>query len=116
VNHAYDGDERGAERGPVVVLARRIDVRLVVTVADLGGGIKPRLDSPGVGLGLPMVSALANEVRIDSDDRGAAVSIGFDCDDAGGNASAPDPSMRTADMRGELERAREILLRMGTAG
>jgi hypothetical protein len=116
VSHAYVGDERGPERSPVIVLARRLDGRLVVTVADLGHGIKPRLDSRGAGLGLPMISALANEVRIDSDDCGAAVSIGFDCDDAGGNASAPGPSMGTAYLRREVERAREMLRRVAPAG
>jgi serine/threonine-protein kinase RsbW/stage II sporulation protein AB (anti-sigma F factor) len=38
---------------------------LVVTVADRGRGIVPREDSPGAGLGLGLIDALADRVELD---------------------------------------------------
>ena len=67
----------------MLVLARVLRGRLIVTVADRGGGMTPKIDSPGLGLGLPIVSQLAGDVRIDSDERGAAVSMSFECAGAG---------------------------------
>jgi serine/threonine-protein kinase RsbW len=78
VTHAYVGSE---EPGPVFVVARSNDEGLEVIVSDRGRGIVPRLDSPGLGLGLPLVSRLGRDVRIDSDaDEGASVSVRFECD------------------------------------
>ncbi|HEX6025577.1 MAG TPA: ATP-binding protein [Solirubrobacter sp.] len=37
---------------------------LMVTVSDDGAGFAPRLDSPGLGLGLPMISALTSSMSI----------------------------------------------------
>ena len=66
VLHAYVG----REPGPILVLAREIDGYLVIIVADCGGGIRPRLDSPGLGIGLPIVGRIADDVRIESDGAG----------------------------------------------
>lgn len=107
VNHAYVG----LEPGPVVVLARLIRGRLVVTVADRGRGMVPRVDSPGIGLGLPLVSRLADDVRIDSGDDGAVIALGFACEDATARGFRSGSSDLAADLRSELERAREALQR-----
>jgi serine/threonine-protein kinase RsbW len=64
VVHAYPG---GIE-GPMEVLAS-IDAReLTVLVRDWGGGIRPRSDSPGLGLGLSLMAALAETVQLGRDD------------------------------------------------
>ena len=107
VNHAYIG----LEPGPVIVLARLIRGRLVVTVADRGRGMQPRVDSPGLGLGLPLVSQLAEDVRIDSGEQGAAISMGFECQAATARVFRRGSADLATDLRSELERAREVLKR-----
>ena len=104
VIHAYSG--RGA--GDVLVMARVLRGRLVVTVADRGRGIAPSVDSPGLGLGLPLVSQLAEDVRIDSDEAGAAVSVSFECEGARGKGFAAGRGIGKH-LRDELERAREAM-------
>ena len=107
VSHAYIG----LEPGPVIVLARLIRGRLVVTVADRGRGMQPRVDSPGLGLGLPLVSQLADDVRIDSGEQGAAISMGFECEAAAAREFRSGSADLAADLRNELERARQVLRR-----
>ena len=59
VVHAYPNGE-----GPLVVRAS-IDGDLVtVVVADRGRGITPRPDSPGLGLGLPLIATLADSLEL----------------------------------------------------
>lgn len=52
VLHAYVGH---AEPGPVRVVAAVRDDHIHVTVTDEGRGMVPRVDSPGLGLGLPLI-------------------------------------------------------------
>jgi serine/threonine-protein kinase RsbW len=60
VVHAYpDGHE-----GPLEVLASLLDEELTVLVRDEGKGITPRPDSPGLGLGLPLIASLAESVQL----------------------------------------------------
>jgi anti-sigma regulatory factor (Ser/Thr protein kinase) len=60
VVHAYpNGDE-----GPLDVAATLRDERLVVVVRDIGRGIVPRADSPGLGLGLPLIATLAESLEL----------------------------------------------------
>ena len=61
VVHAYP-DGAGAIR----VTASHVDGGLVVTVRDHGGGMAPRVDTPGLGVGLPVIAAIAQSVEIDS--------------------------------------------------
>ncbi|HWH15269.1 MAG TPA: ATP-binding protein [Miltoncostaeaceae bacterium] len=67
VLHAYAGDT-----GAMEVRVRQDDRSLVVTVRDEGAGIVPRAEktSPGLGLGLQMIAALADDVRIAAGDGG----------------------------------------------
>jgi anti-sigma regulatory factor (Ser/Thr protein kinase) len=51
--------------GEVRVEARVCDEELVVTVADDGCGMVPRLDSPGLGVGLPFIAQAADTLDID---------------------------------------------------
>ena len=65
VVHAYpDGRE-----GPLEVLATLAGEELTVVVRDEGEGITPRRDSPGLGLGLPLIASLAEKVQLGHDAR-----------------------------------------------
>ena len=60
VVHAY----RGRAVGTVEVTAGLCDDRLLVAVSDHGCGLVPRPDSPGLGLGLAMISQVTDDLRI----------------------------------------------------
>ncbi len=68
VVHAYPDDHEG----PLEVTATMLDEdRLEVVVRDEGPGIGPRADSPGLGLGLPLIVSLTESVQLGrgADDR-----------------------------------------------
>jgi serine/threonine-protein kinase RsbW len=53
--------------------------RLVVVVRDHGAGMAPRVDSPGLGVGLPVMAAIAEALEIDTPDgTGTLVRMTFD--------------------------------------
>ncbi|HEY5261856.1 MAG TPA: ATP-binding protein [Solirubrobacteraceae bacterium] len=63
VVHAYpEGHE-----GPMEVTASMHGNELTVLVRDWGRGIRPRSDSPGLGLGLSMIAALAEQLQLGHD-------------------------------------------------
>jgi serine/threonine-protein kinase RsbW len=64
VVHAYQGSEPGA----MEVLASMEDDEMIVCVRDWGRGIRPRPDSPGLGLGLSLIAALAETVQLGHDE------------------------------------------------
>jgi serine/threonine-protein kinase RsbW/stage II sporulation protein AB (anti-sigma F factor) len=64
VLHAY----RETEVGEVRVVACDEPDRLVVVVRDYGGGMLPRADSPGLGLGLPLISTMTDALQIEAAD------------------------------------------------
>ncbi len=64
VLHAY----RDMEVGDVRVVACNKPDRLVVVVRDYGGGMLPRADSPGLGLGLPLISSMTDALQIEAAD------------------------------------------------
>lgn len=68
VLHAYVG----LPPGPVRVAAWVEDDRLLVEVSDDGSGMMPRLDSPGLGVGLPFIAETADALDISSSPRGGA--------------------------------------------
>lgn len=43
---------------------------LVITVTDDGGGMVPRPDSPGLGMGLPIIARLARTLDVRSPESG----------------------------------------------
>ena len=55
VHHAYVGSEPGEIRVAVHIGEHEIEV----LVEDDGRGMRPRPDSPGLGLGLPLIASLA---------------------------------------------------------
>jgi anti-sigma regulatory factor (Ser/Thr protein kinase) len=59
--------------GNVALEARHTGDHLVLSVADQGTGIRPRLDSPGLGLGLPLVGRVADRVDIKAADGGGTL-------------------------------------------
>lgn len=61
VMHAYRGHERP---GAIEVEARRPNGYLCVYVRDRGCGLGAHDDSPGLGLGLPLISQTAAEVDV----------------------------------------------------
>jgi serine/threonine-protein kinase RsbW len=64
VVHAYPDGE-----GPMSVTAGLVDGALTVIVSDEGRGILPRPDSPGLGLGLPLIATLATTLELGTNDR-----------------------------------------------
>ena len=60
--HAYVD---APEPGEIEVIAQRVaDDCLEILVCDEGRGMLPRRDSPGVGLGLPLVATLAESFEV----------------------------------------------------
>jgi serine/threonine-protein kinase RsbW len=67
VVHAYRYDARP---GPVEMEAELDGDSLWVRVRDQGHGLVPRLDSPGLGLGLPLISQMSASSEIVSPQHG----------------------------------------------
>ena len=63
VVHAYPDSE-----GPIEVAVYLGDDQLMLVVRDEGRGIVPRTDSPGLGLGLPLIATLAEALELGTDD------------------------------------------------
>jgi serine/threonine-protein kinase RsbW len=74
VLHAY-GD---TTPGPLYVAATLGGESLTVWICDIGSGMRPRRDSPGLGLGLGVITQLCDEVLISSDaNAGTSVNATF---------------------------------------
>jgi serine/threonine-protein kinase RsbW len=72
VIHAYrDGD------GDLSVRASVEDGELLVVVADRGIGLAPRRDSPGLGLGMPLMASVTSRFRVVSRGGGTEVHMAF---------------------------------------
>ena len=63
VVHAYPDGE-----GAMEIAAAIRDGRLSIAVRDDGRGMLPRADSPGLGLGLPLIATLAETLELGRDD------------------------------------------------
>ena len=61
VVHSYRDSPR---RGEFTVAIEWEDDHLHVTVRDHGCGMQPRTDSPGAGLGLPLIASLAETFSV----------------------------------------------------
>jgi anti-sigma regulatory factor (Ser/Thr protein kinase) len=61
VVHAY---RKLGKRGPVEVEARRPEGYLCIYVRDHGSGMRRRRDSPGLGLGLPLINETAWDLDV----------------------------------------------------
>ena len=60
VLHGY----RDAGRGEFTMAVEWEDDTIRVTVRDHGCGMKPRMDSPGAGLGLPLIATLSDSFSV----------------------------------------------------
>ena len=61
VVHAYRDADQPRD---VEIEARKPDGYLCVYVRDRGQGMRPRLDSPGLGLGLPLIADSARSIEV----------------------------------------------------
>ncbi|MGZ6709086.1 MAG: ATP-binding protein [Solirubrobacteraceae bacterium] len=76
VIHAYIDESRPGD--VEVFVERHPDNGLEIHVCDEGRGMMPRSDSPGLGVGLPLVAKLAQHFRIETRPTGGtAVSMIF---------------------------------------
>jgi serine/threonine-protein kinase RsbW/stage II sporulation protein AB (anti-sigma F factor) len=75
VVHAY---RRSPVPGEIHLRALVEDNALVVEVRDDGSGPSPRTDSPGMGLGLPLMARLTRELQVlDREPSGTLVRLMF---------------------------------------
>jgi anti-sigma regulatory factor (Ser/Thr protein kinase) len=51
--------------GTVEIEATVRDQDVSITVRDDGSGFRPRIDSPGLGLGMPLMTTLADHLEVD---------------------------------------------------
>lgn len=65
--------------GTIRVEADISDGELRIRVCDKGIGMAPRPDSPGLGLGLPVIASVAQHVEIVRDGPGTEVHMAFPC-------------------------------------
>jgi serine/threonine-protein kinase RsbW len=74
VVHAYRG-----RPGKMSLCVEATDGELLVKVVDEGEGLSPRPDSPGLGLGLPLIARVADrfEVHPGPDGRGTELCMVF---------------------------------------
>jgi anti-sigma regulatory factor (Ser/Thr protein kinase) len=75
VQHAY----RDREPGDVTATARHEGGTLRIVIADSGGGMVPRTDSPGHGLGLPLIAQLTDAFEVISNATGTEIHLTFPC-------------------------------------
>lgn len=75
VVHAYRNEPPGDVR---VVACAKLG-QLEVVVRDWGSGLRPRPDSPGLGLGLPMIASLATDISVEAAaDTGTLIRMHFE--------------------------------------
>jgi serine/threonine-protein kinase RsbW/stage II sporulation protein AB (anti-sigma F factor) len=67
VVHAYADAKRP---GPLIVTAETADDMLTIVVADHGRGMRPRPDSPGLGLGLPLTAQVTAALEVRHNEHG----------------------------------------------
>ena len=78
VIHAYR-----EHRGDLRLSVRVEDGELQLVIADRGAGLEPRTDSPGLGLGLPIMAHLTDRFEIVSGPDGTEIHLAFRCAQAG---------------------------------
>lgn len=70
VVHAYRESE-----GSLHVHAHVDGAELVVVVSDTGSGLAPRADSPGLGLGMPLMASVTTRFHVVSQGRGRGTEV-----------------------------------------
>lgn len=64
VVHAYPGDDEGLMDLDVTLPGPDDAREVLLVVRDNGRGMAPRADSPGLGVGLPLIATLASSLQI----------------------------------------------------
>src|SRR4029450_11018394 len=84
--HAYVG----GPPGPVTLVAWLESEALLLELRDEGRGMAPRIDSPGAGLGIPMMGRLADQLYITAGPggNGTIVRMRFGAHSAGGDRAS----------------------------
>jgi len=75
--HAYRHVQQPADER-IELEATCVEEHLRVIVRDFGCGMAPRLDSPGLGLGLPLIAASTTSVQIDAPPDGGRTEIAME--------------------------------------
>ena len=75
VLHAYRTSEGTGDGKTFRVVAERDGTIVSVSVSDDGDGMTPRSDSPGLGLGLPLIATLCDAVSIGPASAGAGTVV-----------------------------------------
>jgi serine/threonine-protein kinase RsbW len=78
VVHAYRQSE-----GHLRVHAHVEAAELIVVVVDTGSGLAPRADSPGLGLGMPLMASVTTRFSVVSQGNGTEVHMAFALPDDG---------------------------------
>jgi len=64
--------------GTVEIEAMARDHDVSITIHDDGSGFRPRIDSPGLGLGMPLMTSLADHMEVDNlGHGGTAITLRF---------------------------------------
>jgi serine/threonine-protein kinase RsbW/stage II sporulation protein AB (anti-sigma F factor) len=72
VVHAYRDSD-----GHLQVRAHIEGMELIVVVVDTGSGLAPRADSPGLGLGMPLMASVTTRFQVVSQGKGTEVQMAF---------------------------------------
>jgi anti-sigma regulatory factor (Ser/Thr protein kinase) len=76
VQHAYPD---AVTPGAVTITGDASDALLIIHVIDRGAGMRPRPDSPGLGLGLPLISQMTQSFEVhEPSGGGTALCMRFD--------------------------------------
>ena len=73
VIHAY----RGGRSGPVILRGWVEGGRLLLVVVDRGVGMSPNPASEGLGMGLPLIGRVVEDLRVEGGPPGTTVSMSF---------------------------------------
>ena len=103
VQHAYI---ESSEPGAITVTAMPAGSELWILIADAGRGLRPRCDSPGLGLGLGLMTQIADRLEISHEpDGGTEIRMTFPLATDGESAeSHPRAAHRGEDQRREDQR------------
>jgi anti-sigma regulatory factor (Ser/Thr protein kinase) len=99
VVHAYRASDRPVNGQAFRLVAECDGTTVSVTVSDDGDGMTPRSDSPGLGLGLPLIATLSDDVEISSPScgTGTVVAMRFSGDSGRCTDRARRAALRIAD-------------------
>jgi anti-sigma regulatory factor (Ser/Thr protein kinase) len=96
VLHAYTSGRAGR----FDVSAEGDGERLLVHVRDHGAGMRPNPDSPGMGMGLPIIGALADGFEIVPREPGTEIAMTFELGREEARPSTAAPRRHAHDRRG----------------